>query len=316
MKTIIALFVALTSLSAFAQLSTNLTKELQGLNRAQRIVIDSEEHDFGVMTGYQTAQFKSAYDDIEMSIRNVSSTTYKVQILIENDRLITFVVDGKQTGKIEAQSVKVNAGPTIETPGNNSYHYQLSTIGAYEKIAVELKSPLLGKANLVEVITRTGPMDFNACDGCEHGDQLILNNVNVIAMELGNYYEGDCSGTFHRLLAQLLIYNSTEEKDGLKVPFTYKGNLNFDMTDLVEDVDSLWNADAHGKLTIGTTDIPVPRFIDSMVYKVAEKMKVEAHTIWDDVMDKGEFTAFSKNVLTFKYKNIEVKTDLKTGNSI
>jgi hypothetical protein len=116
-------------------------------------------------------------------------------------------------------------------------------------------------------------------------------------------------------MSQLLVYNETEEKDGLSVPFTFKGNLNFDMTDLVEDVDSLWNADEHGKLTIGTTSIPVPRFIDSMVYKVAEKMRKEAHSIWDDVMAKGEFTSFSKNVLTFKYKNIEIKTDLRTGNS-
>lgn len=316
MKIIIALLLALSSLTAFAQLSTSLTKELQGLNRAQRIVIGDEQHDFGFMTGYQSAQFKSAYDSIEMSISKATATTFKVQILIENDQLITFVVDGRTIGKVQAENVKVKAGQSIETRNNNSYHYDFTTVGPAEKIFVELKSPLLGKANIVEVVTRTGSMDFNPCDGCEHGDQLILNSVNVIGMELGNYYEGDCEGKFHRLLAQLLVYNSAEEKDGLSVPFTYKGSLNFDMTDLVEDVDSLWNADEHGKLTIGTTTIPVPRFLDSMVYKVAEKMKKEAHSIWDDVMEKGEFTTLSKNVLTFKYKNVEIKTDLKTGNSI
>ena len=316
MKTVIALLIAITSFSAFAQLSTSLTKELQGLNRAQRIVIENEQHDFGFMTGYQTAQFKSAYDDIEMSIAKETATTFKVRILIEHDQLITFVVGGYTTGKVQAETAKVNAGQSIETRGNNSYHYDFKPMGAAEKITVELKSPLLGKANLVEVVTRTGSMDFNPCDGCEHGDQLVLNNVNVIAMDLGNYYEGDCEGKFHRLMAQLLVYNPTEEKDGLSVPFTYRGNLNFDMTDLVEDVDSMWNADDHGKLTIGTTNIPVPRFIDSMVYKVAEKLKVEAHKIWDDVMEKGEFTTLSKNVLAFKYKNVEVKTDLKTGNSL
>ncbi len=316
MKPIIALLFALCSLSAFAQLSTSIKKELHALNRAQRIVIGEEQHDFGFMTGYQSAQYKSAYDSLEMSISKVSSTTYKVQILIENDQLITFVVDGNTTGKVQAENVKVKAGQSIETRNNNSYHYDFTSVGVAEKIFVELKSPLLGKANLVEVVTRTGTMEFNPCDGCEHGDQLVLNNVNVISMDLGNYYEGDCEGKFHRLLAQLLVYNSTEEKDGLSVPFTYKGNLNFDMTDLVEDVDSLWNANEHGKLTIGTTSIPVPRFLDSMVYEVAEKMKKEAHAIWDDVMEKGEFTSFSKNVITFKYKNVEIKTDLKTGSSI
>ena len=308
MKTIIALFFALSSLTAFAQ--------IQGLNRVQRVVIGDQQHDFGFMTGTQIAQYKSAYDSIEMSISKATASTFKVQILIEHDELITFVVDGRTTGTIQAEQVQVNAGQAVETRGNNSYHYQFTAIGSPKKISVELKSPLLGKANLVEVVTRTGPMDFNPCDGCEHGDQLVLNNVNVIGMDLGNYYEGDCEGRFHRLLAQLLVYNSTDDKDGLSVPFTYKGQLNFDMTDLVEDVDSLWNADENGKLTIGTTPIPVPRFIDSMVYKVAEKMKKEAHVIWDDVMEKGEFTSFNNNVLTFKYKNVEVKTDLRTGNSL
>ncbi len=308
MKFAIVLLFALTSLSAFAQ--------LQNLNRAQRIVIDNEQHDFGFMTGDQIAQFKSAYDGIEMSITKATSTTFKVQILIEHDQLITFVVDGRTTGKIQAEKSKVTKGQTIQTQNSNSYHYQLTAVGTAEKISVELKSPLLGKASISEIILRTGAMEFNPCDGCEHGDQLVLSNVNVIAMELGNYYEGDCSGTFQRLLAQLLVYNPTEEKDGLSVPFTYRGSLNFDMTDLVEDVDSLWNAGDHGKLSIGTTTIPVPRFIDSMVYKVAEKMKVEAHKIWDDVMEKGEFTSYRNNTLTFQYKNVEVKADLKTGNSI
>lgn len=316
MKFALILALALTSFSSFAQIATSLKKELHGLNRAQRIVIENEQHDFGFMTGYQTAQYKSAYDNIEMSITKASSTTYKVQILVEHDELITFVVDGRTTGKVPAEHVQVNAGPRLETRNLNTYHYQFTTIGAAKPIFVELKSPLLGKENVVEVVTRTGSMDFNPCDGCEHGDQLVLNNVNVIGMDLGTYYEGDCEGKFHRLLAQLLVYNSAEEKDGLSVPFTYKGNLNFDMTDLVEDVDSLWNADVNGKLTIGTTTIPVPRFLDSMVYKVAEKLKKEAHSIWDDVMEKGEFTSFKNNVLTFKYKNVEVKTDLKTGNSI
>ena len=316
MKTLIALVLALTSLTAFAQLTTSLKKELHGLNRAQRIVIENEQHDFGFMTGYQTAQYKSAYDNVEMSITKATASTFKVQILIEHDQLITFTVDGRTTGMVEAENVQVNAGPRLETRNLNSYHYQFTTTGPAKKISVELKSPLLGKENLVEVVNRTGAMDFNPCDGCEHGDQLVLNNVNVIGMELGNYYEGDCEGKFHRLLAQLLVYNTTEDKDGLSVPFTYKGHLNFDMTDLVEDVDSLWNADDNGKLTIGTTTIPVPRFLDSMVYKVAEKMKKEAHSIWDDVMEKGEFTSFTNNVLTFKYMNVVIKTDLKTGNSI
>lgn len=316
MKTVIALLFALSSLSAFAQLSTNLTKELQGLNRVQRIVIDNEQSDFGFMTGYQSAQYKSAYDSVEMSINKVTATTFKVQILIKFDQLITFVIDGKTTGKVAAELLQVDNGDAIETPGNNSYHYQFTPKGPAKKIFVEVKSPLLGKSNLVEVITRTGPMDFNPCDGCEHGDQLVLKNINVIAMDLGKYYEGDCEGKFHRLLAQLLVYNSTEEKDGLSVPFTYKGNINFDTSDLVEDIDSLWNADEHGKLTIGTTSIPVPRFIESMVYKVAAKMKKDPNAIWEDVMDKGEFTTFSKNVLTFKYKDVEIKTDLATGISI
>jgi hypothetical protein len=316
MKTIIALLLALSSLTAFAQLTTRLEKELHGLNRAQRIVINEQQYDFGFMTGYQNAQYKSAYDSLEMSIRKSTGSAYRVQILTDNNELISFVVGGYTTGMVQAEKFKVNTGPRIDTPNNNSYHYQFNTVGAPEMISIELKSPLLGKANLVEVVNRTGPMDFNPCDGCEHGDQLVLENVNVIGMDLGNYYEGDCSGTFQRLMAQLLVYNSAEEKDGLSVPFTYKGALNFDMTDLVEDVDSLWNADDQGKLTIGTTTIPVPRFIDSMVYEVAAKMKVEAHTIWDEVMEKGEFTSFKNNVLTFKYKNVEVKTDLKTGNSI
>ncbi|MES2526560.1 MAG: hypothetical protein V4598_05710 [Bdellovibrionota bacterium] len=316
MKIITTLLFSLISLSAFAQLSTSLKKEIQGLNRIQRVVIGTEQHDYGFMSGYESAHYKSAWDNIELSIIKETATTFKVQIFTEDDELITFVIDGRTTGKVAAEKVKVKAGSSLETRGNNSYHYQFTNLGAPEKISVELKSPLLGKANLVEVVTRTGSMDFNPCDGCEHGDQLVLDNVNVIEMELGTYYEGDCEGTFHRLLAQLLVYNSAEEKDGLSVPFTYKGSLNFDMTDLVEEVTGLWNADEHGKLTIGTTTIPVPRFLDSMVYKVAEKMKVEAHKIWDDVMEKGEFTTLKNNVLTFKYKNVEVKTDLKTGNSI
>lgn len=316
MKSLIALFFVLASLPAFAQLTTNLTKELQGLNRVQKVAVDNEENAFGFMTGYQSAQYKSAYDTSELSISKVTATTYKVQILTDSNQLITFIIDGRTTGKVAAEQVEVDHGASIQTPGNNSYHYQFTPKGPAKKIFVDVKAPLLGKSNLVEVITRTGPMEFNPCDGCEHGDQLVLKNINVIAMDLGNYYEGDCEGKFHRLLSQLLVYNSTEEKDGLSVPFTYKGNINFDMSDLVEDVDSLWNADDHGKLTIGTTSIPVPRFIESMVYKVAAKTKKDPNAIWDEVMDLGEFTSYSKNVLTFKFKNVEIKTDLTTGISI
>lgn len=317
MKSILFSMMVLFSLSTWANIGvSHINKKFQDLNRIQHVTLDGVDYEFGFVTEVDAAYFQVPYDQFQMSIQIPHKKTNFLINIVINDTLISFEVpNGSVKGKFEATKTSIKVTEYYDSPSGISLFSSTKSTGPATKITIELKKPLFGTESISDIVTRTGSLDFNPCDGCEHGDQMLVNGINVVDLDFGAYYTADCSGTVHRLLGQLLEFdpnNENEDNNGLAVPFTFKGLINLDSGDLIEDLDTMWVADKKaGELFIGNTvNIPMPRFLDSMVYKVAQQLNVEAHTIWDDVMEKGNFTSYKNNVLTFTYKNVVVKTNL------
>lgn len=138
----------------------------------------------------------------------------------------------------------------------------------------------------------TGTLEFDPCDGCEHGDWLLVKaendgprKVDVLPLDIWkNYYTADCPGTPHPWLVQLMK---------LRVPVTYLGNVtHLDM--------KLWGGEKwtalSGKITLGSSEkIELVPFLDSLAGK------------------NGRFISYVGEVLVFEYSGLSVAANLRTG---
>lgn len=325
MKLLFTLFFLILSALSLAQAQDSIIpQDMRNYSRVQKIIFDGKEIDAGFMHHtYRAAHFVVPYDwDSFVRITyKWEEKSYLVELL-DRDRIVTFSVqDGNASGEFKAtvQAVKINQYEQTEL-GGGTYWFSHTLIGDASETTVTLVQPLMSSRSISEEITVTGKMNFNPCDGCEHGDQFMIGSVNTVKLDFGDYYIGDCEGTVHPILAQLLEElwdDETSTNVALGVPFTFKGLVNLNGSDMIEDTDSHWIADnRQGQVYIGnTTKLPLRKFLDSIIFRTAFIMNVQPNTIWEDVIQNGKFTEYKNDILIFTYQNVVIKTNLSTGES-
>lgn len=301
---------------AFAQV---VREELKDLNRVMKITMDGKEYESGFMFINDSSAYYSIPDEYDVKLRasrGYKGPHYKVEFLIE-DALISFKMKvGSKAKKFKATKTRVVIKRSQSNRVGLEYWSEFELTNEVSEVSIALGQTLTGSDSIGAPLTLSGPIEFSGCDGCEHGDQVMINNgkdtVNLADLNWGGYYVPDCPGTVHRLLEQLM-YDQWEDT-GLAVPFTFKGLINMNTGDLLETVGSYWLADKReGEVFIGhTTQVSVSRFLDSIIFKTAYTLNVEAHEIWDDVLENGNFTSYEGDELIFVYKGVTLKTDLKT----
>lgn len=151
----------------------------------------------------------------------------------------------------------------------------------------------------------TSPIEYLACDGCEHGDQFFITSkfgdINVVFQDFGALYTPTCDEELHPWLSKLI---------DLKVPFTYYGSIDASSPDLWEGLNDHWMA-AKGSLLIGSKNENVfSRFMQLLIFKAAEAAGENPLAAYDDVIEKGQFVDFKDNVLSFEYKGAVINFEL------
>jgi hypothetical protein len=152
---------------------------------------------------------------------------------------------------------------------------------------------------IADPLVAVGPMDFRPCDGCEHGDQMIIDpghgaaEVNVVNLVPSKYYEMDCEGTVQPILQSLM------DSD---VAFTYSG--------LVTSVGpDYWEGD----FWVATGSNPDLKVGDHGKLTILELLdQVVAATGTADVKF-GKVHAIDKNRLVGKFPGGTVSVNLRTG---
>lgn len=317
-------FFLIFSLSSFAQ-GLHVYENLKKLNRVITFEVDGVKHKAGFLTAggmdaYFTGLEYDAGGDFRLHITGeYDKPDMKVEILsVSDETLITFsLVAGTFTGVVEGDKAQIEVGhqSLLYTDGNRDYWAKYKVKKNLGKVRLTLKTPFNGASAINAPFKVTSPMEFLGCDGCEHGDQLLVGKVNVFqSKSFGKYYVEDCGGTVLPLLEQLL--SNTDHKV-LNVPFTFKGLINMDTTDLLEEIGNLWVGTDEGQVFVGpTTKLPVSSFLDSLIVRAAVILKTESHKIWKDATQNGKFTSYQNDVLTFQYKNAVIKTNLKTATTL
>lgn len=214
----------------------------------------------------------------------------------------------KNQSSIKFQADHIDLENTIE-----SILYEENLQVNYKK-KEELKTPLIdsitisgdmfasNKEDRIKSDIRTnGIMTFSPCDGCEHSDQLWIGSVNAINIDLGDYYEEDCSGTFHIFFETLL---------NLEVPMTFMGQVSSVTQDLWEG--DFWTATNDGRIYLGdSTNLLLVSFMDSLESRFS---KFSGAIVVRSDLERG--LGIFKNEamsLTFVYKDNALQVDLKTG---
>lgn len=319
MKFIIACFYSLC-LFGFAKANdiTFIEKHLQELSRVQSLTLEQGKK---ISSGLILTDGPSAYfitpdsdnSDIKIKISWAHDTIYNVQIL-QNKNLITFKVNALETKKyFSARKLKIDFVKDVASENGVSYWAQFKTQSNLAKtVLVKFNNPIFSKHNLVETVQATGPVTYKSCDGCEHGDQMLVGNINVATLNFGDYYQFDCEGLVTKIFSRLLKNN--EENDGLAVPMTFKGLINLNSSDLTESIDDLWNADQRaGELFLGTSKVPLKVFLDNIVKAVAKRQQNTEESIRQNILKNGQFVSFENNKLEFRYEEISLKADTETG---
>ncbi len=322
MKTLLSLTAAffITLSAAFAQA---IQPSISSLARVLTLTVDGKEYQAGfVENGWNIAFYAVAgmgeRDFIQVS-RPDDHGDYNVEALIGN-RLLQFEVPRHSRASTFSAKVRPIRRGRVEQNQRGVEHWsEYSSTGEDTTLEVGL-TRLSGYPGIGTEETVTGPITYSACDGCEHGDQLMIQSegrrpmkVNLVDLNWGAYYVEDCEGTVHRLLTRLFT-DVEEDGTGLGVPFTFKGLINMGTTDLLETVGDFWVADKRqGQVFIGhTTRLPVARWLDSLVHHVSGVLRLQSHQIWDDVLATGQFSVRG-DVLVFIYRNAVVETNLRTA---
>lgn len=172
------------------------------------------------------------------------------------------------------------------TSSGQPYWYKYKSRGAAEDRAVslELLSDLFTDdqdRQALGTVRVTGKMDYRACDGCEHGDQFMLEDeyaylsgqhdvtLNVVDVDWGSYYTAGCDdGTLHAWLTQLME---------LGVKFTYVGRITSLSPDLWEG--DYWTAEKSGKLYVDNdAKVELKDFLDKLPAKDGVFKSYDAET--------------------------------------
>lgn len=243
-----------------------------------------------------------------------------VQILAE-DKLISFETTSTAgAGPVRAKVQAVDKG---ESRGSYpEYWYNYTVTAELGETTVTLGTGVVGGPSVETPYQVTGPIEYSACDGCEHGDQLMVGMINVMGLDFGGHYVADCEGEFSPMMAQLIApldYLDTANGDiiGIGVPFTFVGKINLFTSDLVESLDQVWNAPAGGQLYIGrSTNLTVSRFLESLIIRTALKLGRDSFELRDDIIKDGKFALEGADVLTFTYQTVKIRTDLRTARTL
>lgn len=155
-----------------------------------------------------------------------------------------------------------------------------------------------------EVLVK-GPMDFRPCDGCEHGDQLMIEGpsmtVNAVEMPFGRYYEADCRGKLHPWLEQMML---------LGVPFVFKGGVTSLTMDLWEG--SFWTARMGAIYLDAKAKVGLVEFLDSIPALIAESYDEKSSWRWD-LDQEGRFLKYEMSILVFRFEDREILLDTMSG---
>ncbi len=314
MKAFILLLSLCVSLTSFAQ-ELSIYESLKKLNRVVKLTVDGKALDFGFKDGGGMEAFYAGpgyENEIAMRVEgDYTKANLKVEIMID-DTVYSFPLEsGLVTGTFKANKITIKKIQERFTDNESHMWNDYKTVKKLGTVDVVVKTPFNGSKYINQVVTVTGPLKFNPCDGCEHGDQMMIKTTNVVnSTSFGSYYIEGCEGEVFPLLMQLFAHE-------LSVPFTYKGLINMDVKDYYEDVGSMWMGTKAGQIFVGpTTKLPLSRFLDSLVVRTAVLLKLESHKIWDDVVKNGKFIGYANDVLTFQYKSAIIKTNLKTATTL
>ncbi|PIP88965.1 MAG: hypothetical protein COW01_15370 [Bdellovibrionales bacterium CG12_big_fil_rev_8_21_14_0_65_38_15] len=153
-------------------------------------------------------------------------------------------------------------------------------------------------------MTVTGPMSFSPCDGCEHSDQLWIDDVNAINVDLGQYYEEDCGGTFHVFFETLF---------NLEAPVTFEGNITAVSRDLWEG--NYWTAVPGGEIFLGNSkNLKLVPFIDSLPSRFS---KLTGSSVSIEDLEGGMGIIMDVDgTLAFVYKDQALKVNLDNGDVV
>lgn len=191
---------------------------------------------------------------------------------------------GSPIGPLDAARIRVTDEVYSSEPdgGTSIYWLNHEIIGSVETPGLLIQQAPLTSADpsrqILGSVTIRSAIEFDPCDGCEHGDQFFISDqqagltVNVVRAEFGRYFTRDCPGEPHRWLDFLL------EKG---VPFTYVGRITALTSDSWEGL--FWTAVEGGTLFLGTA--PSPEY--------------ELVPFLDSLDPKGEFIDYRDGVLTF-----------------
>ena len=315
------LFPLILLFASFAALADY--RDLERFRRVQKLDFGDGMVEAGLITNGGEEVFyyiPSLYDvHIRMTTAYVEDRI-TVQILTDG-KLITFETTSTAgAGPVRAKVQAVKLGDARSYYPEFWFDYTITA--ELGETTVTLGDGVIGGPAVNEAYTATGPIRYSGCDGCEHGDQLMVGMVNVVDQNFGEHYIADCEGDFSPLMAQLIApldYLDPANGDivGIGAPFTFVGKINLFTTDLIETLDALWYAPAGGQVYIGySTNMPVARFLESLIVRTATLLGRDSFEIRDDVIQNGKFALESGDVLAFTYQGVKIRTDLRTARTL
>jgi len=321
MKAILLALTLFASLSASAQRGIQpVTAKFANLSRIFKITLEGKQYEVGVkqVTNYSLyyGTLPMTADEIYAYIWNSEYNTnqLELQVIVEKNLYRFKLAQGQRPGLLKGTKRPLVKGSAILSELTSTtlwYNFDHNSTEGQTEAEATLDTPLYSRNNLSQVITTTGALRFSPCDGCEHSDQMWINNVNIVNMDFGAWYTADCEGQVERLFDRLL-------EDHLQVPFTYKGRVHHDSSDYIEEFNDQLVADKDGgQFFVGTTTkLPFRIFMDSLIHRSAFLLGVEVASIERDVFNHGKFESYKDGILTFTFRTVTIRTNLLTGQTL
>lgn len=293
-------------------ISLHAKNSVSELSKQIKLKLDGKEQSYTIskLDSYNAYYRADSYDDYDNVVK--ISFNYRDDMAVE---LLTYerVFIFEYTGSVNTEESQIGYSAEILKTNRryeiNDFEYFSSYTAANQHEKSILEFTQLFATEYFDRVDAKGkyvsPIEYNPCDGCEHGDQFMISTkfatINVINMDFGDFYTPTCDEELHPWLQQIFSLN---------VPFMYYGTINAAVSDLWEGHGDHWMA-AEGILSIGSKkENKVSRFLESMIFRAAQASGEDPLAVWDKIIEKGQFVAYENGILTFEYLGTLIKTEI------